>query len=79
MGVLQSRGGLEADPYRLFGSEQGAGVEDLAQAAPGQVLENQIGLVAFAAPVVDLENVGMIEAGNGLGFGLESFEAVTSR
>ena len=56
------------------GSEQRPGVEDLAEAAAGQVLEDQVGLTVLFAPVVDLEDVRMVEGGDRPGLGPEALE-----
>ena len=54
--------------------EEHAGVEHLAQAAAGQVLEDQIGLTVLFAPVVDLEDVRVVEGGRRPRLGPEALE-----
>ncbi len=76
VGVVEPGGGLEADQDRLLRSEQGPGVVDLAEAAAGQELQHQVRLVVLLAPVVDLEDVGVVEGGHRSGLGPEPLEEV---
>ena len=74
MGVIEAGDGLDPHLGRLGGGQQGAGVEHLAQASAGQVLEHQEGLPLLLAPVVALEDVRMVEGGDGPGLGPEPLE-----
>ena len=74
MGVVEAGAGLDADPDGLLGGEQGAGVEDLAEGAPGQVLEDQVRFAVLLAPVVDRQDVRMVECGDGPGLGPEPLQ-----
>jgi hypothetical protein len=74
VGVVQPGRGLEPHPHRLLRGQQGVGVVDLAEAAPGQVLEHQVRLVVLLAPVEDLEDVRVVEGGHGPGLGPEPLE-----
>ncbi len=74
VGVVQPGGGLEPDVDRLLGGEEPTGVVDLAQAAAGQVLQHQVGGAVLLAPVVDLEDVGMVEGGHRPRLGPEALE-----
>ena len=74
VGVVETGGGLDADLHGLLRREQDPGVVDLAQAAPGQELEDQVRDAVLLAPVVDLEDVGVVEGGHGLGLGPEALE-----
>ena len=74
VGVVESGAGLDADPHCLFGSEEHPGVVDLAQRAAGQVLEHQVRLAGLLAPVIDPQNVRVVEGSDGAGFGPEPLE-----
>ena len=74
MGVVEAGTGLDADPDGLLGGEQRAGVEDLAEGAAGQVLEDQVRLAVLLAPVVDGQDVGVVEGGDGPGLGPEPLQ-----
>ena len=74
VGVLEPGGDLDAHLDRLFGSEERPGVEHLPQTAAGQVLEDQIGLIVLFAPVVDLEDVGVVEGCRRPSLGPETLE-----
>ena len=50
------------------------GVVDLAERAAGQVLEDQVGLAVLLAPVVDPQDVRVVEGGDGPGLGPEPLE-----
>ena len=74
VGVVESGTGFDADADRLFGGEERPGIEDLAKRATGQVLEDQVGLVALLTPVVDPQDVGVVEGSYRTGLGPEPLE-----
>jgi hypothetical protein len=74
VGVVETGGRFDPDLDGLFRREQDTGVERLAQAAAGQVLQHQVRLVLLLAPVVDLEDVGVVEGGHRPGLGPEPLE-----
>ncbi len=74
MGVVEAGRGLEAYVDRLFGGESMSGVEDLAETAASEVLEDEIGRAALLAPVEDLEDVGVVERGDRSRLGPEPAE-----
>jgi hypothetical protein len=76
VGVVQSCRRLEPHPHRLLRGQEGIGVVDLAEAAPGQVLEHQIRLVVLLAPVEHLQDVRVVEGGDGPRLGPEPPEEV---
>ena len=51
-----------------------AGVEHVPQAAAAQQLEDEEGGAAVLTPVVDADDVGVLEGGDGLGLGPEAAE-----
>ena len=75
MGVVEGAGRLEADHQGLAGREPRAAVEHAAQAAAAEELGDEVGrrraVVVVGAPVVDGDDVGVVQGGRGLGLGLE--------
>ena len=72
--VVEPGRGLGADLGGLLRGEQHAGVVDLAERASGQVLEHQVGLPILLTPVVDPQDVRVVERGHGLRLGPEALE-----
>ena len=72
VGVLEGPARFEADEQGLARREPAAQVEHAAEAAPGEVLGDEVGGAVVLAPVVDGEDVGVVQGGGGLGLGAEA-------
>ena len=74
VGVVEAPGGLEADEEGLRRGEAGAAVEHGPEAPAAEVLGDEVGGAAVVAPVVDGEDVGVVQGRRGLGLGPEATE-----
>ncbi len=72
MGVGEAVRRQCADGGRLGRAEARPGVEQVAQAPAGEVLEDEEGPVLLLAPVEDAHQVRVVEGGDGLGLGTEA-------
>ena len=63
-----------SDGRRLLRAQQEARVEQGSQASPTQVLEHEIGSAVLVAPVVDVQDVPVVERSGQSRFGLELAE-----
>jgi hypothetical protein len=69
--MLEGPARFEADEQGLARREPTAQVEHAAQAAAGEVLGDEVGGAVVLAPVVDGEDVGVVQGGGSLGLGAE--------
>ena len=74
MRVGQASCCLLPDESRLLGGEQLAGGQHVAQGATGEILGDQVGDGILLAPVVDLQDVGVVQCRDGSGLGSEALE-----
>ena len=71
VGVGEPMGGLGTDRGRLLRAEQAAGVQQGPQAPTAEVLEHEIGNAVLVAPVVDVQDVAVVQRRRQSRLGLE--------
>ena len=64
-------GGLGSDRGRLLRAEQAAGVQQRPQAPAAEVLEHEVRDAVLVAPVVDVQDVAVVQRCRQPGLGLE--------
>jgi hypothetical protein len=55
---------------------KGSANQSASQAAPVHVFQGEIGVAVVTTDLMDLDDIGMLEAGDGLGFGAEAAEGL---
>ncbi len=71
MGVGEPVGGLGSDRRRLLRAEQAARVQQRPQAPAAEILEHEVRDAVLVAPVVDVQDVAVVQRRRQPGLGLE--------